>query len=398
MARHREFMPTRKDVGVEVAKPTFAVGSAGGGYLAAKDQPTAQGAVGGSAYHASTGGAVGSEVLGGLLLADSALGVWNGLSSRQEAEERGDTAGVRLGTRKAKSQGWGVAGGATGVAGGGIKLGAALGSTAVGLASAAGGLGVAGGALTVAQGSWKILSGGQETVRSQPGQPHDGKGQGVEDLRRGTGKTQGGDQRSQNRSRCSRHRCRSTAHCLQPGRLGGRHSRVGCRGGVRRREAEQQDRRCLEPPERKEEDGKERRTRLAAKEQTPEQEEADPARRKEVHQLANKIAQENSQNARYAAAMIATLQKGKEPSLDWLVSFRDRYFPDDRDFTQTRAALASIKGRRREQMQLLSLSDDDFERHDAQLILEVLNVDREAALSESGQDLIQKKLSVAEAS
>ncbi len=49
-------------------------------------------------------------------------------------------------------------------------------------------------------------------------------------------------------------------------------------------------------------------------------------------------------------------------------------------------------------MQLLSLSDDDFERHDAQLILEVLNVDREAALSESGQDLIQKKLSVAEAS
>ena len=61
------------------------------------------------------------------------------------------------------------------------------------------------------------------------------------------------------------------------------------------------------------------------------------------------------------------------------------------------AALGSIKGRRREQMQLLNLSDDDFERHDAQLILEVLNVDREAALSESGQDLIQKKLSVAEA-
>ena len=139
MARHREFMPTRKDVGVEVAKPTFAVGSAGGGYLAAKDQPTAPGAVGGSAYHASTGGAVGSEVFGGLLLADSALGVWNGLSARQEAEERGDTAGVRLGTRKAKSQGWGVAGGATGVAGGGIKLGAALGSTAVGLASAGAG-------------------------------------------------------------------------------------------------------------------------------------------------------------------------------------------------------------------------------------------------------------------
>ncbi len=42
-------------------------------------------------------------------------------------------------------------------------------------------------------------------------------------------------------------------------------------------------------------------------------------------------------------------------------------------------------------------SPKDLEYHDASVILEVLNVRRGVALSESGQDLIQKKLSVAEA-
>ena len=45
----------------------------------------------------------------------------------------------------------------------------------------------------------------------------------------------------------------------------------------------------------------------------------------------------------------------------------------------------------------MEISNDDLERHDAELILEVFNVPTYMALSESGQDLIQKKLSVAEA-
>ncbi len=305
MARHREFMPTRKDVGVEVAKPTFAVGSAGGGYLAAKDQPTAQGAVGGSAYHASTGGAVGSEVLGGLLLADSALGVWNGLSSRQEAEERGDTAGVRLGTRKAKSQGWGVAGGATGVAGGGIKLGAALGSTAVGLASAAGGLGVAGGALTVAQGSWKIYLAGKKLSGLSQVSPMTAKGKEWKTYAEGREKRKVGINALKIAAGALGIAAGALLIVSNPagwavgiaalavggafavGKLSNKIGDVWNRRNAKKKMEKSGELDSL------------------AKEQTPEQEEADPARRKEVHQLANKIAQENSQNARYAAAMIA---------------------------------------------------------------------------------------------
>ncbi len=397
MARHREFMPTRKDVGVEVAKPTFAVGSAGGGYLAAKDQPTAPGAVGGSAYHASTGGAVGSEIFGGLLLADSALGVWNGLSARQEAQERGDTAGVRLGTRKAKSQGWGVAGGATGVAGGGIKLGAALGSTAVGLASAAGGLGVAGGALTVAQGSWKIYLAGKKLSGLSTVSPMTKKGKEWKTYAEGREKRKVGINALKVAAGALGIAAGALLIVSNPAGWAVGIAALAVGGALAVGKLSNKIGDAWNRRNAKKKMEKSGELDSLAKGQTPEQEVADPARRKEVHQLANKVAQENSQNARYAAAMIAALQKGKEPSLDWLVSFRDRYFPDDKDFTQTRAALGSIKGRRREQMQLLNLSDDDFERHDAQLILEVLNVDGEAALSESGQDLIQKKLSVAEA-
>jgi hypothetical protein len=127
-----------------------------------------------------------------------------------------------------------------------------------------------------------------------------------------------------------------------------------------------------------------------AKHQTPEQTIDDPGRRKEVHAMADKVAQENSQNARYAAAMIAALQKGDEKKLEKMVAFRDAVFPQDNDFQQTRAYL---KVKRQ-----MEISNDELERHDAELILEVLNVPTYMALSESGQDLIQKKLSVAEAS
>ena len=322
MARHREFMPTRKDVGVEVAKPTFAVGSAGGGYLAAKDQPTAPGAVGGSAYHASTGGAVGSEIFGGLLLADSALGVWNGLSARQEAQERGDTAGVRLGTRKAKSQGWGVAGGATGVAGGGIKLGAALGSTAVGLASAAGGLGVAGGALTVAQGSWKIYLAGKKLSGLSTVSPMTKKGKEWKTYAEGREKRKVGI----NALKVAAGALGIAAGALlivsnPAGWAVGMTAALAVGGALAVGKLSNKIGDAWNRRNAKKKMEKSGQLDSLAKGQTPEQEVADPARRKEVHQLANKIAQENSQNARVRGGhgRHASERQGTHPRLARLV-------------------------------------------------------------------------------
>ena len=401
---HRDLLPTRGNVVTEVAKPTAAAAALAAGNLGARGLSTAPGAIspGGEkdlgfmkiGGPTSTHSAVGAEVFGGLLLVDSLVGVGRGFSAMDKAAKRGDTAGHRLGTRKVQQQGWGVAGGATGVAGGGIKLGAALGSTAAGLAAAAGGLGIAGGALTAAEGSWKIYRASRKmwdlskiTLLSASGQKWKEYAEGREKRKAGInvlkvaagalGIAAGALLIASNPAGWALGiAAMAVGGAYALGKVGSKIADVSKRRSAKKEaEAAEKGKGILDP---------------LAKHQTPEQTWDDPGRRKEVHAMADKVAQENSQNARYAAAMIAALQKGDEKKLEKMVAFRDAVFPQDNDFQQTRAYM---KAKRQ-----MEISNDDLERHDAELILEVFNVPTYMALSESGQDLIQKKLSVAEAS
>ncbi len=342
---YRDLMPTRKQIGVEVAKPTAAVGGAAAGYLGARGHlSTAPGAIS-YPHHSPTSAptALGSEIFGGLLLVDSAIGMARGYNAMGEANKRGDVAGGMLGARKVKQQSWGAAGGATGVAAGGMKLGAALGSTAAGLAAATGGLGVVGGALTVAQGSWKIYLAGKKlsalsdiTPMTESGQKWKEHAQGREKRKAGInalkvaagalGIAAGALLIASNPAGWALGiAALAVGGVYAAGKVGHKIGDVWSRRSAKKKA---EARGTLDP---------------LSKPQTPEQMADDPARRNEVHQLADKVAAENSDNAKYAAAMIAAMRHGDDKvdkKLDTMVKTRDDLvasgvFPADNDFQKT---------------------------------------------------------------
>jgi hypothetical protein len=98
--------------------------------------------------------------------------------------------------------------------------------------------------------------------------------------------------------------------------------------------------------------------------------------RQEAIERANEIAQEGSENARVAAAMIDALSHG------------------DKDFVA-----AHIEARANDPKWDLGVmkEDDDRQLYDAFMLLSSINVTPEEALAATGQDLIEKKLSKAEA-
>ena len=118
------------------------------------------------------GSAGGVGALNVLSLADAAL-TWNrGSKDSKAAKERGDVAGEKVGTRTANQGKWGVAGGVAGTTAGALNLataihhggsglmgfanlasGAKFASTGLGVAGAA--AGIVGGSITAAQGLWK---------------------------------------------------------------------------------------------------------------------------------------------------------------------------------------------------------------------------------------------------
>jgi len=140
---------------VEIAKPSVAM--------------TATGATAGLSALSSAdySGPAGGAVLGPVLLADSAMGMYGAYGMNAEAAEHGDKGMAKMAGRKAKTMGTAMAGAAIGttkagvdianVASGGAKL---LGHTALGAGSGA--LGVATGSVQVLQGVWR---GGQAMMK-----------------------------------------------------------------------------------------------------------------------------------------------------------------------------------------------------------------------------------------
>ncbi len=140
---------------LEIAKPSIAMGATG--------VTAGLSALSSAEYSGPAGGAV----LGPVLLADSAMGMYGAYSMNAEAAEHGDAGMSKMAGRKGKAMGGAMAGAAVGtakagvdianVASGGAKL---LGETALGVGSGA--LGIATGSVQVLQGAWR---GGQAMMK-----------------------------------------------------------------------------------------------------------------------------------------------------------------------------------------------------------------------------------------
>lgn len=159
---------------------TTYTGPAGGGVSLGEEigKPTGAGVVVG-AVGAGThfgGAANGANAsLGGLLLGDTAMGIRKGLKMRDDGQEYDDAAMVALGNRKLKNQGGGFGAAAIGTASAGVGIAATkagvassmtqagwtaagkAGTAAGGAALATGGaaVGIAGGSAQVLQGMWR---------------------------------------------------------------------------------------------------------------------------------------------------------------------------------------------------------------------------------------------------
>lgn len=151
-------------------------GPAGGGVSLAEEigKPSGSGVAVGATYAGTHYGGVengASSALSGLLMADSAMGIRKGLKMREDGQEYDDKAMVTLGNRKLMNQGSGFGAATVGAASAGVGIAAAkagvassmshagwtAAGTAGGAALATGGaaLGVAAGSAQVLQGMWR---------------------------------------------------------------------------------------------------------------------------------------------------------------------------------------------------------------------------------------------------
>lgn len=384
MDAERARMKTRGAGVAEIAKPA-GVGAAafGGSHLAGGHSST-------SAAQSSIGGGVVSAAL----LGDAAMGLYGAYGAHGEAQKRGDVAGMHVATGRAKTAGWGVAGGSAGAAEVGLKVGHSLGSAAVGLTAAAGGLGIAGGAITVAQGLWKIVKSGRKLNKLSDVAPLTEPGRGWKGFISG---------REQRKIGVNALKVAAGALGIAAGALFIVSNPVGwavgiaamVTGGVvagfklfqkiKKTWKQRSAKKKMEG-----EGGMDELARPAPGDHKPGSPEEQEARRKQVRALADKVQAECSQGSRYASEMRGAIQGGDSDKGHFARAARDTFRPDDADLSQTLASLPERTG--------LQVSVADLKAYDAMALLDILNVTKEEALSESGQDLIARKMSVSTAS
>ncbi|MCU1495648.1 MAG: hypothetical protein JWO62_3412 [Acidimicrobiaceae bacterium] len=387
---HRDLVPTTKDVGAEVGKPAGLLAASGAGYLGGSVAHTAPGA---ASQSLSTGGGIGGEIFGSGLLLDSALTLLSGHKQREAATKRGDHAGRRLGSRKIGAGGMALGAGSIGVAAGGLKLGSAFGSSAAGLTQAAGGLGVLGGAVGMGQGLWRMNAARKRFAAAGRITPATADGQRWKSHVRSQELGRG----AVNAAKFAAGGFAAAAGGLLAAGMGDMGFKVGLAGAVlggvlalgkigskisdmwKQRQA-------------KREVEKSGGVDHLLAEQTPAQQARDPGRRNEVHGQSDKMQASHSPNAKIAGEIIAAMRGGRMRLVAEARQVRKQLSLTS-DHTFTRVNEYWTKKARPKSRQV---GAPELKLHDAWSILTALNVSPEEAKSESGQDLIQRKLSVAE--
>ncbi len=147
----RDRLPTRGGITAELLKPSLAGVATGAGYGVGSAMGTSSGAFQG----ATMSGGMATGVFGGLSTIDQAMGVVSG-ARRYYRDRDTDESGAKLGKRKALGQGVGVAAGLAGLVGTGFKLASASGSGGSLAQVGAGGAMIAGGGITALQGAHRI--------------------------------------------------------------------------------------------------------------------------------------------------------------------------------------------------------------------------------------------------
>ncbi|MDT4899535.1 MAG: hypothetical protein QOJ78_465 [Pseudonocardiales bacterium] len=376
----------------EVAKPALAGGATAGAALGTQ---FGQGVAG-------LAGPAGNLVLGPLLVGDTALGLNSARKMDNEADLYGDKGMSNLAGRKAKDQGQGLLGAslATARAGVGVagKVGASAGSAALGVVG--GSLGVAGGSAMVLQGAWRGGKAVMKLCRLAWG-------------RASTMLSERGSQWKKAIVSAEQYKGAIAAMKVTLGVLGiaagallivsnpigwGLGIAAAIAGGVyaaskiagkisnardRTKAAEQiaagkkseevfAD--VLDPSSKAEAGGKAKKGTGYA---SPDAKPVTHAKRSKAIEQANEIARLASAHARLAGELRGALSAGDKVA----VSSAIEHSVNDKKFDRNAALAAS----------------EDKELHDSFLLLSSVNVDPDEALSDSGQDLIEKKLSKTEA-
>lgn len=353
MANNRARVPTRGNVALEIAKPTAVAGGAAGGFL------------GGNLGEAGNAG-IATGVVGGAVLADAALTMRAGYSRRAAALKAGDKAGVSLGEGKMRQAGWTATGGAVGATTSGLRIGHAAGSAAGGLLTAASSLGIAGGIVTAADGMWKVYNAagklwnlGKQTIYTPKGESWKERVGNRLKWKAGVGTL----------------KALLGGLGIAAGALAIVSNPVGWAVGLAAAIA----------------GGAWAVTKIVAKisdywqrrkkKKEIEQRDPDGSKRKQAKELADEVARELSVNAKTAGEMRGALQSGNAYNVQARL--------------KAIAAMQATVGKA-DAAALPKATQDDKEQHDAVSLLAVLNIEPAEAKSPSGQERIEKKLSVAE--
>jgi hypothetical protein len=407
-------LPTSGNVAGEMAKPG-AVGLA------------AEGTWGGTASHTGSFGGesmgAGMEVIPGIVVGDALMGMYSGHKRSAEAAVVGDQAGVSIGDSKFRANAQTAGSASLGAAGGGLKLGGiASGAYQTGgsmvqagkhaanfahgtaLGASAAGLGIAGGAIMVGQGLWKAVKAGKK----------------LSALKKKVMLTDTGEKwktRVNNREKWKLGlnvlKVAAGALGIAAGALLLASNPVGWAIGIgaavvggafaaskiANKISDIGDRHKAKKQMRAKISGQSEDSEFSvlehAKKQAPAGEvdprDPDGPKRKAIKKQADEVAQICSENARVAGAMITALQTGD--------LYRSNLAVLTKGDKAGQALPFKVKidgGIGPDVEQEIEIIKADIELADARNLLDVLNSKHEEALSESGQERIEKKLSVAE--
>ncbi|HWG72508.1 MAG TPA: hypothetical protein VG184_00475 [Acidimicrobiales bacterium] len=341
-------VPTRGNIAFEAAKPAGVIGGAAGGALG------------------SGNFGIGSGIIGGAGLIDAGMTIHGGYSRRQAALAGRDLAGVSVGEGKMRSGGWGASGAAMGTTQAGLNIGKAAGSSLV-TVGALGGLSVAGGGVMVLQGLWRMykaagkLSGlARRAMFTAAGERWKARVGNREKWKLGVGAL----------------KVALGALGIAAGALVIASNPVGWALGIAAAVAGGAW--AITKIVGKIKDLWDRRK---AKKEIAKRD-PDGSKRKTAKALADAVVVECSTNARVAGEMVGALGTGRPGIAAAYLAAIDR--------------MDATVGKATSPADFVKPSEDDKKAHDSFSLLGVLNIPPEEALSQSGQERIEKKLSVAE--
>lgn len=413
----RNRLPTRGGAAMQGGKPLGAM-ALSAGTAGATTAPTN--------FGGGVSGGVG--MLNVLSTADSAMTWSRGSKLREQAKQRGDIAGEKVGTRTVNQGQWGVAGGLAGTVSGGMNLGAAIQhgssglmgfnnlatgasytSSALGVAGA--GAGIVGGSITAGQGLWKVGKAASKLwklSKSAPMLTPEGeswkkhiKNKQQAKLGANSLKTIGGILgitagaliiASNPVGWALGIASAATVGGLMAYKLWNKYKKSKrkqkAKADVREQmQQEQEEARNLEDVENDngggiQEAGVQGQDEAGMQNADPTT--LDEAKRKQAVELGNRVAQVSSKSGKIAGEIRSALGQRHDPMYATLIDSLEHKIPDHAYFR----AHYKDPG--------CPVPTYALRVHDAVVLLNTLNVTPEQAESESGQELIEKKLSVSE--